>query len=507
MSSVSYQIKAKIEGYSNPFTLLKGISPGVEKPKVEKSTLEKLLEVYEKVKGEYEINFNGIIGVEDDREVVYAVEDKLKSLLSKIDYCEKDISNLVATAQMWDLDENESLAFGAYVGSLITILTERNEAKGKRTIIEIDENRLNYLGHCCRKFDVVRFGVNKGRSVFRFAKDGNELYVKECEGDRFASHAGSWGGHVDKISADVVKGERFAVGAGLDGGGYVGEISAGSVNGNWFAADAGRFGGHVGEISAGTVNGEKFAVEAGSFGGRVGKISAGTVNGKDFADGAGSKGGYVDEISANIVNGKGFASNAGLENGRVGKISAGTVNGKDFADGAGSNGGYVDEISADVVNGEWFAYRVGRLCGHVGKIRADIVIGDEFACYAGSDGGHVGEISAGSVNGGWFAWRAGSEGGCVGKISAGTVNGKEFAWYAGSKGGYVDEISADIVNEDRFAEFARDAGSDSGYVGIINVREISEKAKATINLKTRIKTKIGNWLERLKNELCKLPAD
>jgi len=384
MSSASYQqIKAKIEGYSNLFTLLKGISPGVEKPKVEKSTLEKLLEVYGMVK-------------EECRDVV-AVEDKLKLLLSKIDYCEKDISNLVAATQTWDLDENGSMAFGAYVGSLITILTERNGAKGKRTIIEIDENRLSYLGFCCRKFDIVRFGVNNGDCVFLFAKNGNELYVEDCKGEYFAYGVGSRGGDVGKISAN-------------------------------------------------TVDGKSFAYLAGSEKGRVGEIRAGTVNGKDFADGAGSKGGYVGEIRADNVNGEGFATCVGSENGRVGKISAGTVNGNWFAKYAasriGSNGGCVDEIRADIVNGEGFAELAGSNGGHVGKIYARVVNSKyfAFAFEAGSHGGYVGEIRADVVNGNYFARHAGSDGGNVGEISANVVNGRWFAWSAGSHG-HVGKIS------------------------------------------------------------------
>jgi len=217
-------------GYSNlftPFPNLKGISPGVEKPKVEKGTLEKLLEIYEEVKMEYKFSRCSSWGWDVESTKIYGVEDnKLKSLLSEIDYCEKDISNLVATAQTWDLDENESKAFGAYVGSLITILTERNEAKGKRTIIKIDENRLDYLGYFCRKFDIVKFGVNNGNHVFVCARDGNELYVERSEGDDFAPYAGAYGGHVGEIRTDTVNGHGFAWLAGLHG--YVGEISIGS---------------------------------------------------------------------------------------------------------------------------------------------------------------------------------------------------------------------------------------------------------------------------------------
>ena len=225
-------------GYSNlftPFPNLKGISPGVEKPKVEKGTLEKLLEIYEEVKMEYKFSRCSSWGWDVESTKIYGVEDnKLKSLLSEIDYCEKDISNLVATAQTWDLDENESLAFGAYVGSLIAILTERNEAKGKRTIIKIDENRLDYLGYDCRKFDVVKFGVNNGDWVFSFAKNGNELYVEKCEGGNFAAFGYD---HVGKIKANTVNGGAFAIGTGCD---YrrVGEISVDTVNGKFFAFDA-----------------------------------------------------------------------------------------------------------------------------------------------------------------------------------------------------------------------------------------------------------------------------
>jgi len=332
-SASSYQVEAQIKEYaSNPFTplpSLKGISPGVEKPKVEKATLEKLLEVYERVK-------------EECRDVV-AVEDKLKLLLSKIDYCEKDISNLVAAAQI--LDENESMAFGAYVGSLITILTERNEAKGKRTIIEISENRLDYLGYDCRKFDVVRFGANNGDCVFSFAKNGNELYVEDCEGSSFAHNAGLYGAHVGEIKANIVDGDGFAEDAGSNDG-HVDKISAGTVNGERFASFAG-WRGHVGEISAGTVNGEKFAFDAGWTCGHVGKISADVVNGEKFAYFAGSSGGRVGKISAGTVNGGRFAEGAGVDRGHVGEISADVVNGELFAEDASAKKIYVRKISEE----------------------------------------------------------------------------------------------------------------------------------------------------------------
>jgi len=398
-----------------------------------KSTLETLLKTYEKYRAAVFAT-----DVKRIREVVYAVEDELKSLLSEINYSEKDISNLVATAQMWNskMDKDESKAFGAYVGSLITILTERNEAKGKRTIIKIDENRLDYLGYCCRKFDLVWFGVNKGDSVFACAKDGNELYVERCEGDEFASGAGWGSGYVGKIIADRVDGNWFAIGAG-----HVGEIRADTVNGEGFACDAGSYSGYsVGEISAVVVNGEEFAESAGSDGGHVGKIRANTVNGKRFAYRAGSRGGRVDKISADFVNGDWFASYVGWKSGYVGEISADFVKGDAFAESAGSNGGRVGEIGANTVNGDYFAILAGSEDGHVDRIIANTVNGSKFAWYAGSTFGDVGEISVDTVNGDWFAGYVGP----ANKISAGTVNGKYFAYHASADEICVRKISEEV---------------------------------------------------------------
>jgi molybdopterin-binding protein len=211
---------------------LKGIEPGKEKVEVGKDgkTIEKLFDTYKKFESEiFEAE-----SIDEDRLIAYLTE-------KGIDYSESDIADLVYWAGMHELDESRSMELGIYIGSLISILTEKNEKEGKRTIIDIRENKLDQLGWECRKFDVVRIGVNHGHGVFRYSK-GKLLYVERCEGDMFAGST-----KVDKIVAGEVYGGWFANYT------QVNEIVAGKVQGQEFASNA-----KVKEIVAGKVMGNGF---------------------------------------------------------------------------------------------------------------------------------------------------------------------------------------------------------------------------------------------------------
>ncbi|MDD5182484.1 MAG: hypothetical protein PHC66_04965 [Candidatus Nanoarchaeia archaeon] len=224
----------------------------------------------------------------------------------RLGYNEQDITELVEYAGMQEYDDKESEKCGEYIGRLITNLTKENEKLGKRTIIEIPENHLDCLGLYCRKFDIVKIGVNYGNDVFRGAKKGNLLYVERCERDNFAYFAGCDGGNIRIIAAKEVNGKGFADFAGSRGN--VDVIAAKEVNGVWFAWSAGEKGGNAGMIVAKEVNGGRFA-EFGGFKGNVGIIAAKEVNGNEFANNTGDEG-YVRIIAAEMVNGNDFAAGA-----------------------------------------------------------------------------------------------------------------------------------------------------------------------------------------------------
>jgi hypothetical protein len=231
---------------------LKGIEAGMEKAEVGSKTLEMLVGAYNK------FEFGDIsFGIDEHRLTAYISE-------KRIDYTEKDIADLVHWAGVQELRWDESLKIGKYIGSLISILTEKNEKEGKRTVIDIKENRLYFLGERCRKFDVVKIGVNYGGAIFRYA-EGERLYVEKCEGGLFANDA-----KVGKIVAGEVNGVAFAVNSN------VGTIVAREVNGKGFAYSV-----KADKIVTEKVDGENFAGNA-----EVGIIVAGNINGDVFASGA-----------------------------------------------------------------------------------------------------------------------------------------------------------------------------------------------------------------------------
>jgi hypothetical protein len=248
---------------------LKGIEAGREKVDVggDNKTLEGLLDAYTKF--EYELSN----------------ETKLNAYLERINYTEKDITDLVHWLGVQEeIDRGESQKIGFYIGFLISILTEKNEKKGKRTIINIEENRLDRLGWNCKKFDVIKIGVNYGNSVFCDAK-GNLLYVERCEGDNFAHDA-----KVKKIVAREVNGDYFAGRRNFAYQVKVREIIDGKVKG-WKFVDSEDFAVKVSEIIAREVNGDYFAIYA-----KVEKLVVGELNGEKFA--------YDAKVDQMVINSK-----------------------------------------------------------------------------------------------------------------------------------------------------------------------------------------------------------
>jgi hypothetical protein len=225
---------------------LAGIDSGVKKKGLynEQSMIEKLMDAYDRVQELYSHKIPGF-GVNIHPEKILEVEKELTKLLT-VEYSANDISDFVEYVNMKDWDEDGSIRIGAYVGSLISLLTEKNKKLGKRTIIEIPENHLDYLGNHCRKFDVVKIGVNYGEGVFRTACSGKLLYVERNEGDNFAS----WARFVDIIAAGITNGGYFACNAGADRG-FIDIIAAKEVNGENFAQGAGTENGHVNAICKG----------------------------------------------------------------------------------------------------------------------------------------------------------------------------------------------------------------------------------------------------------------
>lgn len=258
-------------------------------------------------------------------DLIKAYKDYKKDVKSyqSLNYNETDIVALVEHAGEQEPGTYEHSNIGAYIGELISELTEKNERLGQRTIIEIPVNKLQYLGKECKKFDVVKIGKNEASSVFSFAKNGNLLYVEQNEEYGFASYSNSinaivvgqengssfalYANCANIIAAKDVKGSSFANSSGT--GNRVGAIIAGNVTGDDFGKCAGRKYGHVNLIAAKEINCPSFATLAGSNDGHVEKILAGRILGETrFSHNAGHYEGRVDIIGGKDILSSNFAT-------------------------------------------------------------------------------------------------------------------------------------------------------------------------------------------------------
>ncbi len=255
--------------------------------------LEELAGIAPGVKGKGQYNENCMI------EKLMDSCDKKDDSYLKLEYKEQDIVDLVEFAGMQEYGTDESEKYGKYISKLITNLTDKNEKLGKRTIIDIPENKLNWLGSHCEKFDVVKIGVNYGDYVFQDAKQGNLLYVEDCKGGWFADSIGWDKGKIGAIVGVNVEGGWFAEFAGSKGG-KIGAIVGVNVEGDWFAESAGNERGNVGNIIGKNVSGRLFTEWASSYGGHIGAIVGVNVSGDKFADiGTGCNSGKVGRILKN----------------------------------------------------------------------------------------------------------------------------------------------------------------------------------------------------------------
>jgi len=318
----------------------------------EESGLERLLKYFKKKEDEFKAVLER---VEEDMGLPYPVqslrelipswvkiyrefEDKvLFPELYNIGYNARDISALVQYFNPQDLDIERAKRIGAYTGSLISVLTERNKKCGKRTVIFIPENHINYLGYLCGKFDIVVIVYNRAKGVFTLAKEGDLLaFLKVEDSESCAAHSAGTGGNVGAIYFGEVRGESDGCAAGAgEFNGRVGVIHFGKViKSEYCAANAGT-GGNVGAIYFGEVReSEGCAAGAGGFNGRVGVIHFGEASGS-----------------------KGCAWRVGEDCGNIGSICFGEIKDSiNCARQAGNTGGNVGFIYAkQVTNSPHFA--------------------------------------------------------------------------------------------------------------------------------------------------------
>jgi hypothetical protein len=277
----------------------------------EPSKFEILLNSYETFNSSYE-DIGLFCEWKDRKPRIDRVNEKLDEHLknNKVDISKEDISELIEYVHLDEIYKDQEY-WGPYIGSLISILTKKNENAGKRTVIEINENRIDHLGEYCTNFDVIKIKTNYGKMVFADSENGNLLYVQKENGGFFANGAGGHG----KINAIVAE----------------------EVNEKYFADFAGNYG-KIGIIAVKKMNGEESFQEA-VHDGELEALMIEHVKGDICGLNLGHNG-NTGLIFANVVDGKAFAANAGAS-GRIGAVIINKANGLNCARSVSSDRGAV----------------------------------------------------------------------------------------------------------------------------------------------------------------------
>jgi len=132
--------------------------------------------------------------------------------LDKIDFNEKDLRSFVYANANKDLNENDSRNIGVFSGLLLHLLTERNKAKGKRTVFCMDgqENQFDRLFQYAPNTDILVVQNFKGDHIcdaVGTAGKAKILITRNIEGDFTLNDTGMLSGELGLVIAKDLKGE------------------------------------------------------------------------------------------------------------------------------------------------------------------------------------------------------------------------------------------------------------------------------------------------------------
>lgn len=298
---------------------LERIEPAKDIQTREQTTLEKLIKVKEELLKHFSVES---LNTKDNYENTYQqMYRQVKSELTSLDFNEHDISYFVIAEANKDSDEESAIILGLYTGCLAHVLTERNNAVGKRTTIYIDGkgNKFDYL--------------------FLHAKVVDRLFVENFKGENICTYLASFGGHANQIickdiygfatlknvgysgTVEQIIGFRIAAHNTLDEvavqGGAVNQIIAVYIAGNQVLHYLGAGKGKVGQVIASDIRGDEVASWIGFERGQLLQLIALNIKGEDALKGIGRWDSTVQQVTFcnvpcsqhdmkcdNIINGK-----------------------------------------------------------------------------------------------------------------------------------------------------------------------------------------------------------
>ena len=237
----------------------------VERPQ---TSLEKLLEIEVEITKKYaaEVQGKDVWNLKTEYEML---AKELQERTAQLPYTARDLEDLVHAKINTDYNDGKQMALGLFSGALLDILTQKNRAAGKETIVKVNGNdgKFSYL--------------------FAHARNADSIDVENFEGNDICSTIGSFGGEVNKVTARSIKGHYTLADAGISNG-SVGSIEARNIKGGGTLRYAGRYNGSVESIDARGIKGHYTLADAGSNG-SVGSIQYRNLKGVGVLLGAVAK--------------------------------------------------------------------------------------------------------------------------------------------------------------------------------------------------------------------------
>ena len=245
------------------FDNLKGISKEREEHKRESGAIETLLKVRDAIMQEAKKPITNA----EDKKVYNRIYNSTKSKLEGIEFDAADIKNLIFARPQEELNREIRPYAGRFTGCLLQILTERNEAKEKRTRFHIDGRgkSFDYLFCGTRKIDELIVENFKGYGICQeICMDGGEANLVagiNIKGDNTFNRLGYNTGNVSIVLAKNITGHTTLYSAGQKG--KISSIITTGLRGRHILERAGDKNGEIGLIVGYNVQGVRalFGIE------------------------------------------------------------------------------------------------------------------------------------------------------------------------------------------------------------------------------------------------------
>lgn len=355
---------------------------GIDEPKNihvrEQTTLEKLIEIERRIVPEFASLLSKTPydqereGKRDDyiEKVCLQLYNRLKETeLAGVELNEADISSFVTVMSNNEYKHYDSEALGYFTGNLVTILTQRNRAKGNPTKIYINGsgNKFNYLFYGVKEADELVIDGFEGEYICSLAGTLGgritSLVIQNCKGKHLASGAGSWLGRLDNLCMINNKGEGAAHGVGSNSG-VAGNVVVINQEGDETASGIGGVHGRVGNVIIINNKGKEAAESIAWCQGSANKVIILNNEGDEAAEYCAQQQGRIGYLIILNNKGKNAANEVAKSRGQVDTVLIMDNVGNGAARGAGAYDGHVEDLILMNCKGDYAA----AVCGNIGDL-------------------------------------------------------------------------------------------------------------------------------------------